>query len=201
MMRFGEQKFSLYPRDNPRDSGRDNMENFLSIWITGITRGTYPHPLGIIITVLEPVLAGRIGTRRRVIHLSTPLIIISKYIYTFCTSKPHFFQSLWITHFLEHSTAGSNFDLKSASFRAMTGRPQIETSPHAAQNSLAETEAPPCEIAPRDAAATSVWSDGFHGSDPAAMLCPNCGSRLEGRKCKLFCLRPGCGYQVTCAEW
>ena len=44
-------------------------------------------------------------------------------------------------------------------------------------------------------------SDGFNGSQPAAMVCPNCGSRLEGRKCKLFCLRPGCGYQVTCAEW
>lgn len=41
----------------------------------------------------------------------------------------------------------------------------------------------------------------FNGSQPSAMLCPNCSSRLEGRKCKLFCLRPGCGYQVTCAEW
>jgi hypothetical protein len=41
----------------------------------------------------------------------------------------------------------------------------------------------------------------FNGSMAQAMLCPNCGSRLEGRKCKLFCLRPGCGYLVTCAEW
>jgi len=45
------------------------------------------------------------------------------------------------------------------------------------------------------------WGDEFNGSDPAAMVCPNCGLRLEGRKCKLFCLRSGCGYQVTCAEW
>lgn len=44
-------------------------------------------------------------------------------------------------------------------------------------------------------------SASFNGSDPVAMVCPNCGSRLEGRKCKLFCLRSGCGYQVTCAEW
>jgi len=43
--------------------------------------------------------------------------------------------------------------------------------------------------------------DSFNGSQPQSMLCPNCGSRLEGRKCKLFCLRTGCGYQVTCAEW
>lgn len=33
------------------------------------------------------------------------------------------------------------------------------------------------------------------------LTCPNCGGGLEGRKCKLFCLRPGCGYLVTCSEW
>jgi hypothetical protein len=44
-------------------------------------------------------------------------------------------------------------------------------------------------------------TQGFNGSQPGSMLCPNCGSRLEGRKCKLFCPRPGCGYLVTCAEW
>jgi hypothetical protein len=33
------------------------------------------------------------------------------------------------------------------------------------------------------------------------LFCPNCGDRLEGRKCKLLCLRPGCGYMVTCSEW
>ena len=54
-------------------------------------------------------------------------------------------------------------------------------------------------LAPSNIAATQSAS--FNGSDPASMLCPNCGSRLEGRKCKLFCLRTGCGYQVTCAEW
>jgi hypothetical protein len=32
-------------------------------------------------------------------------------------------------------------------------------------------------------------------------ICPNCGARLEGRKCKLFCPTPGCGYLVTCSEW
>jgi hypothetical protein len=34
-----------------------------------------------------------------------------------------------------------------------------------------------------------------------AMTCPNCGSKLEGRKCKLLCTRAGCGYMVTCSEW
>ena len=32
-------------------------------------------------------------------------------------------------------------------------------------------------------------------------ICPNCGARLEGRKCKLFCPTVGCGYMVTCSEW
>jgi hypothetical protein len=32
-------------------------------------------------------------------------------------------------------------------------------------------------------------------------ICPNCGAPLEGRKCKLFCIRRGCGYLVTCSEW
>ncbi len=35
----------------------------------------------------------------------------------------------------------------------------------------------------------------------SGMFCPNCGGRLEGRKCKLLCTRPGCGYLVTCSEW
>ncbi len=35
----------------------------------------------------------------------------------------------------------------------------------------------------------------------SGLWCPNCGSVLEGRKCKLFCLTPGCGYLVTCSEW
>ena len=33
------------------------------------------------------------------------------------------------------------------------------------------------------------------------LFCPNCGGPLEGRKCKLFCYKPGCGYLVTCSEW
>lgn len=39
------------------------------------------------------------------------------------------------------------------------------------------------------------------GALPQAMLCPNCGAELQGRKCKLLCVRTGCGYQVTCSEW
>jgi hypothetical protein len=35
----------------------------------------------------------------------------------------------------------------------------------------------------------------------AGLWCPNCGAALEGRKCKLFCPTPGCGYLVTCSEW
>ena len=31
--------------------------------------------------------------------------------------------------------------------------------------------------------------------------CPNCGSPLAERKCKLFCPRPGCGYFLSCADF
>jgi hypothetical protein len=34
-----------------------------------------------------------------------------------------------------------------------------------------------------------------------SQTCPNCGAVLEGRKCKLLCTLPGCGYMVTCSEW
>ncbi len=34
----------------------------------------------------------------------------------------------------------------------------------------------------------------------AGLFCPNCAAKLEGRKCKLFCPTPGCGYLVTCSE-
>jgi hypothetical protein len=37
--------------------------------------------------------------------------------------------------------------------------------------------------------------------DFVGSICPNCGARLEGRKCKLLCPTRGCGYMVTCSEW
>jgi len=37
-------------------------------------------------------------------------------------------------------------------------------------------------------------------SDDEAMLhCPVCSTRLESRKCKLFC--PLCGYYMSCADY
>ncbi len=33
------------------------------------------------------------------------------------------------------------------------------------------------------------------------LTCPNCSTRLEERKCKLFCPRPGCGYFLSCADF
>jgi hypothetical protein len=38
-------------------------------------------------------------------------------------------------------------------------------------------------------------------SSHVGSFCPNCNARLEGRKCKLLCPTPGCGYVVTCSEW
>jgi len=31
--------------------------------------------------------------------------------------------------------------------------------------------------------------------------CPNCGGRLEERRCKLFCPDPRCGYFLSCADY
>ena len=41
------------------------------------------------------------------------------------------------------------------------------------------------------------------GADPARAIltCPNCGSSLVERKCKLFCPSVGCGYYLSCADY
>jgi len=31
--------------------------------------------------------------------------------------------------------------------------------------------------------------------------CPNCGSEVAERKCKLFCPDPRCGYFLSCADY
>lgn len=31
--------------------------------------------------------------------------------------------------------------------------------------------------------------------------CPNCGRRLQERRCKLFCPDPRCGFYLSCADY
>jgi hypothetical protein len=31
--------------------------------------------------------------------------------------------------------------------------------------------------------------------------CPNCGRRMQERKCKLFCPDPICGFYLSCADY
>jgi len=44
-------------------------------------------------------------------------------------------------------------------------------------------------------------SRGESRAEEVISTCPNCGSRLEQRKCKLFCPRPGCGFFLSCADY
>ena len=48
---------------------------------------------------------------------------------------------------------------------------------------------------------TSVASSEPGNEALIGSICPNCGARLDGRKCKLLCPTVGCGYMVTCSEW
>ena len=40
-----------------------------------------------------------------------------------------------------------------------------------------------------------------NAAEVAIRTCPNCGSVLSERKCKLFCERLGCGYYLSCADY
>jgi hypothetical protein len=37
------------------------------------------------------------------------------------------------------------------------------------------------------------------GDDNAMLWCPVCSTRLDSRKCKLFCAK--CGYYLSCADY
>ncbi len=37
--------------------------------------------------------------------------------------------------------------------------------------------------------------------DQVMRTCPNCGSALQDRKCKIFCPNPQCGYYMSCGDY
>jgi hypothetical protein len=60
-------------------------------------------------------------------------------------------------------------------------------------NDPRETGRPLTEEPPAPAATASP--------EEVMRTCPNCGRRLDERKCKLFCPDPRCGYYLSCADY
>jgi hypothetical protein len=53
---------------------------------------------------------------------------------------------------------------------------------------------------PADADRGSIAGPTKPGQEPVC-ICPNCGSRLLERSCKLVCPTPACGYYLSCSDF
>ncbi len=65
---------------------------------------------------------------------------------------------------------------------------------------MIEREEPASATAPKPAAGTQLPATATAGSAAAHywQYCVTCGTKLEGRKCKLIC--PHCGFYHSCSE-
>lgn len=50
-------------------------------------------------------------------------------------------------------------------------------------------------------AATAAERPTPPAAETVMRTCPNCGSALAERKCKLYCPRAGCGFYLSCADF
>ena len=60
-------------------------------------------------------------------------------------------------------------------------------------------EAVPGAIEPRPAASAAPAA--APSAETVMRTCPNCGTELAERKCKLYCPRAGCGFYLSCADF
>lgn len=52
---------------------------------------------------------------------------------------------------------------------------------------------------PVDVSNSEALDEAGRAADHHSQICPNCGERLTGHRCKLVCAR--CGYYMSCADY
>ena len=72
-------------------------------------------------------------------------------------------------------------------------------APPAASSSVHQPQPAASSFRNRDREGVAPKPPGTKESEEAMLYCPVCSTKLESRKCKLFCTQ--CGYYMSCADY